>query len=110
MKSFKIQATAKPILCEEPETHLEKMRGLLGRAALSEGRVMLIKSCRLIHTIGMHFTLDVFFLDATGAIVKTVRGLRPGRFAFGGFRARHTIEASAGWLNNPPSFEPLFKQ
>lgn len=86
------------ILCEEPETHLEKMRGLLGRAALSEGRLMIFKSCRLIHTVGMRFALDVFFLDKTGAVVKTVRGLRPGRGAFGGFRARHTIEASSGWL------------
>ena len=103
MRSFQIKTSAAAILCEEPETHFERMRGLLGRAALSEGRLMFFRSCRSIHTVGMRFALDVFFLDENGAVVKTVRGLRPGRVALGGARARHTVEAAAGWLAVLPS-------
>ena len=91
-------------LCEEPETHIEKMRGLLGRTAdsLPPGRIMLIRRCRLIHTFGMRFPLDIVFTEAAGAPVKTIRNLRPNRIAYGGFRARHTIEAAAGWLRDAP--------
>ena len=98
MKTYTVVADEPALVCEEPETHIEKMRGLLGRDGLPEGRVMLIRDCRLIHTFGMRFPLDVIFVNAYGKVVKTARKLRPGRVAFGGFRARHTIEAQAGWV------------
>ena len=91
------------IHCEEPETHFEKMCGLLGRDTLPPGRIMLLRRCRLIHTFGMRFALDIVFIDRSGAPVKTVRNLRPNRIAFGGFRARHTIETSAGNADLLPS-------
>jgi len=85
------------IICEIPETAIERMRGLLGRDGLEKGRVMLFRNCRLIHTFGMRFALDVVFTNAYGEVVKTIRNLPPNRIAFGGLRARHTIEAQAGW-------------
>ena len=106
MKFYPLQNGA--IQCEEPETHIEKMRGLLGRDTLPPNRVMLLRNCRLIHMIGMRFPLDIVFIDASGATIKTVRNLRPGQIAFGGFRARHTIEASTGWLPGDISFKQLF--
>ena len=91
-------ASAASIVCEEPETHFEKMRGLLGRGGLARGRVLLLRDCRLIHTFGMRFALDVVFAGKAGEVVKVVRGVPPGRVVFGGWRARHTFEAQAGWL------------
>ena len=102
--------TATDIAYEIPDTTVGRMRGLLFRDGLPRGRVMVFKNCRLIHTAGMRFALDVFFVDKKGGVVKIVRGVKPGRIVFGGFRARHTVEAEAGWLPEDAVFDPKIFQ
>jgi len=58
---------------------------LLGLAHLDRDRVgagLLIPRCASVHTFGMRFALDVYFLDEEGAIVSVRRGIRPRRVAF----------------------------
>ncbi|MFN8161502.1 MAG: DUF192 domain-containing protein [Solirubrobacterales bacterium] len=55
---------------------------LLGLAFLERGRAgpgLLIPRCRSVHTVGMRFALDVHFLDADLAPVRSRLGVRPGR-------------------------------
>lgn len=80
-------------------TRRERMRGLLGRDGLPRGECLLLDPCGAIHTIGMRFALDLVFLDADGRVVGVRRDVRPGRMAWGGWRARTTLEAAAGWLD-----------
>lgn len=75
----------------------ERMRGLLGRPPLKTGEGMLIERCRLIHTIGMAYPLDLVFLDRHGRVRKTIAGLAPMRVA-GSLGASMTLELAAGGL------------
>jgi len=57
---------------------------LLGLAYLDrrEAAPLLIRPCRSVHTFGMRFALDLYFLDEEGTVVAFRRGVRPGRIAF----------------------------
>ena len=75
----------------------ERMRGLLGRPPLAPGEGMLIDECGMVHTFGMHYRLDLAFLDPRGHVCKLVHELRPARCA-GKFGARSTLELAPGTL------------
>ena len=75
-----------------------RLRGLLGRPALGEGQGMLLLGCSSVHTVGMGYPIDVAFLDRDGVVVRTIRGLTPGRLGFGGPGAEHALELPAGRL------------
>ncbi len=40
---------------------------------------LLFPRCRSIHTFGMRFALDVFFLDAEGRVLRAELAVPPGR-------------------------------
>ena len=59
----------------------ETTRGLLGRPALQSDEGMLIHDCRLVHTVGMRYALDLVFLDRAGKVRKLVSKVAPLRMA-----------------------------
>jgi uncharacterized protein len=71
---------------------------LLGLAFLGRERAgagLLIPRCSSVHTFGMRFPLDLFFLDERGAVLSVHRNVRPRRLA----RHRHAaavLELPAG--------------
>jgi len=80
---------------EVAETFGERARGLIGRDDLPHGRGMLIPKCNCIHTCFMRFPIDATFLDRHGAVVKTVRDIRPWRFwVWGGWKASQVLETA----------------
>ncbi len=76
----------------------ERTRGLLGRAPLQADEGMLINECRLVHTLGMGYALDLVFLDRDGRVRKLVSGLKPLRMA-GSFSASATLELAPHTLD-----------
>jgi uncharacterized protein len=55
---------------------------LLGLALLDRSRAgqgLLIPSCRSVHTFGMRFRIDVFFLNRDGCVLREERAVRPAR-------------------------------
>jgi uncharacterized membrane protein (UPF0127 family) len=57
---------------------------LLGLALLPAERAgpgLLIPRCSSVHTFGMRFALDLFFLDASGQVLAVRRAVPPARFA-----------------------------
>ena len=57
---------------------------LLGLAYLDRGaagRGLLIPRCSSVHTFGMRFDLDLYWLDEAGAAIEIRRGVPPRRFA-----------------------------
>jgi uncharacterized membrane protein (UPF0127 family) len=73
----------------------DRTRGLLGRPPLQSGEGLLIDDCRLVHTVGMGYPLDLAFLDRGGRVRKLVKALAPLRMA-GSLAARTTLELAAG--------------
>lgn len=70
-----------------------RRRGLRRREELDGAFV--IPSCRWVHTMGMHFTIDVAFVDRDGVVIKIVR-MRPWRLGAPVKHGRWVIEASTG--------------
>ena len=77
------------------ESTLERMRGLLSRASPAGTQGMLLPACRLIHTFGMRYAIDVIYLDRTGRVVKVTAALTPGRID-GHWQARSVLEMGEG--------------
>lgn len=83
---------------EELGTHVARgfRERLIGLAWSRSPRAaaLLLPRCRSVHTFGMRFPLDLFWLDARGEIVRVDRGVRPWRIARCR-RARAVVEVPA---------------
>ncbi len=65
---------------------------LLGLAWLDRGEAgagLLIPRCASVHTFGMRFPLDLFFLDELGDLLDMRRAVPPRRLAF--VRGAHAV-------------------
>lgn len=72
-----------------------RMRGLLGRKNLKAGEGLLLWPCSSIHCFGMHFPIDVIFLDRQTRVISLRENLTPGSRA--SYRqARCVLELRAG--------------
>ena len=85
---------------EVATTLCQRMRGLLGRRELPAGHGMLIENCGSGHTVGMHCSLDVIFLDRAWQVRCVCRDVRPGRLmVWGGWTGLRALEVASGWLD-----------
>jgi uncharacterized membrane protein (UPF0127 family) len=55
------------------------LRGLAWRDPAKAGPGLLIPRCSSVHTFGMRFELDVYFLDRSGHILSVRRQVPPRR-------------------------------
>ncbi|VBB06598.1 Hypothetical protein LUCI_1834 [Lucifera butyrica] len=63
------------------DTFFRRLRGLLGTKTLPAGQGLVIRPCNSVHTLGMHYAIDVLFVDNKDCILKIVADLRPGKWA-----------------------------
>jgi uncharacterized membrane protein (UPF0127 family) len=61
------------------DTHMSRLRGLLGRMKLRTDEGLWIVPCQGIHTIGLLFPIDVIYLDANGRVIHIIERLGPFR-------------------------------
>ena len=80
------------------ETLLERNRGLLVLAPLQHGQGLLIMNCMSIHTLGMHYPIDLIYLNRALQIIKLVSAIAPRRASIC-WRARSVLEAYPGSIN-----------
>lgn len=73
----------------------ERGRGLLLRRQLDSETAWLLPRCRSVHTIGLHYRLDLLFCDADGRILRIDEDVRPCRIAREG-RACQVWELRSG--------------
>lgn len=79
------------------KTPWRRMKGLLGKRGLATGEGLLILPCNAIHTLGMHFNIDVRFFDRRGNLVQTIANIPPGKWwIWGGWKAHSVLETAAG--------------
>src|SRR5260370_33926891 len=79
-------------------THWTRLRGLIGteKSAFEPGQALWIVPCRGVHTLAMHFPLDVIYLDQSGRAVDVHSGVKAWRFAPVRLRAGSVLELPSG--------------
>jgi uncharacterized protein len=60
-------------------TRRARLLGLAGLDREAAGEGLLLPRCASVHTFGMRFELDLFFLDAAGEVLSARRGVPPRR-------------------------------
>lgn len=78
------------------ETSVRRMIGLLGRERLETGTGLLIVPSQAVHTVAMHFAIDVIFLDRNWRVVSLRRAMPPFRMTGLHWNARCVLELPAG--------------
>lgn len=71
----------------------DRWRGLLGRSEVTGGIVL--PSTRWVHSLGMHFSIDVGFVDSDGVVVDVVT-MAPWRIARPRLGCAWVLEAERG--------------
>ena len=79
------------------ESFLDRNRGLLALAPLQVGQGLLITKCNSIHTVGMHYPIDLIYLNRALQIVKLVMSIVPSRASIC-WRASAVLEAYSGTI------------
>lgn len=77
---------------EIANTFLRRLIGLLNRHSLKRGEALILRPSCSIHTLFMHFSIDVIFLDKMGRVVEALPSFKPFRFSPIYFNANLTIE------------------
>jgi uncharacterized membrane protein (UPF0127 family) len=63
------------------DTHITRLRGLLGRMRLRSEEGLWVVPCQGIHTIGLLFPIDVIYLDEHRRVIHVIEHLGPFRIA-----------------------------
>jgi uncharacterized membrane protein (UPF0127 family) len=82
------------IRAEEARGVFQRMRGLRGRAGLSPGEGLAMRT-KQVHTIGMTFSIDAIYVSRRGSVLK-VANLAPGQIGPLVPRAKWVVEVGAG--------------
>ena len=90
---------------ERARTPWARMRGLLGRRRLPEGRALCIEPCTSIHTLFMKFPIDALFLRGDGVVVRAIARMRPFRLTRFYPAAAMAVELAAGTLERTATRE-----
>jgi uncharacterized protein len=60
-------------------TPLARLRGLAGLPAMPPHAGLLLPRTRSVHTFGMRFALDLYWLDRNGRVIRVDRAVPPRR-------------------------------
>jgi hypothetical protein len=82
------------------DTLVTRIKGLLGRRDFRPGEALIIKPCNSIHTLFMHFSIDVLFVNKHHRVIKAISSLPPGRLTFIYFNAAFVIELPSGTIQS----------
>lgn len=59
------------------DNFLTRLKGLMGSKTLSSFDGLLLKPCKQVHTIGMRYSLSIWYVDKKLRIIKIVDDLKP---------------------------------
>ena len=79
-----------------------RTKGLLGRSHLPLDQGLWILHCNSVHTFFMQFAIDLVFVNKKMIVVKTVKGVKPGRVTLPVLSANSVIEFADGFLDKYP--------
>ena len=58
-----------------------RLVGLIGTSKLSDGEACWLEPCNSIHTMGMNYAIDAYFLNRNQQVVQVLKNLKPNRFS-----------------------------
>lgn len=96
-----INETNNQILAERAtmaRSFFTRLKGLLGTRSLEPGAGLLIEPCKSIHMFGMHYAIDVVFLDRAYNVVGLVQDIEPGKMSKVYGKARSALELPSGTI------------
>jgi uncharacterized protein len=73
-----------------------RLVGLLGTKHLPPQDACWIKPCNSIHTVGMKYAIDAYFLNKKNEVVSIVKNLKPNRFSPLAWKAHSVVEFVSG--------------
>ena len=79
---------------------LRRLVGLLGTQNLPEDEAYWLIPCNSVHTLGMKYPIDVYFLDKKNRVISEIKNLKPNRFSPLLWKAHSALEFKAGTLKN----------
>lgn len=59
----------------------DRLCGLLGTSTLAEDEVCWLLPCNSVHTIGMRYAIDVYFLNKDNEVISIMRNMKPNRLS-----------------------------
>ena len=65
------------------DTFLTRLRGVKSLKNPAKGIKMVLRNCRMIHTFGVKYDLEIRFLDKNDREIKRIERLKPWRVAIG---------------------------
>ena len=80
------------------DTFCSRLVGLLNRRSLNRGEALILRPTCSIHTLFMHFAIDVLFLDKKSKVIAVHSSLKPFRFSPIYFNADLAIELPEGTI------------
>ena len=80
---------------EVADNPFTRRKGLLGRDGLAPGSGLWIFPCESVHTFGMHFSIDLVYLNRKYVVKKVRKNVPPGRLSVC-WTARSILELPAG--------------
>lgn len=89
----------------EATSFRSRLRGLCLRDRADAGPGLLIPRCASVHTFGMRFPLDLFFLDREGRVISVRRQVPPRRVVWQR-GARSVLEIPSPEGESQPAPEP----
>ena len=96
----KIKNSALPFEVVEAKSFLTRLVGLLGTKRPFAEKVLYIKHCSGIHTVGMKYPIDVVFLDKNSKVSRLYEFLRPNRLTRIRMKDHGVLEFPPGTIKN----------
>jgi uncharacterized membrane protein (UPF0127 family) len=78
----------------------DRLRGLLGTKTLPENEACWLIPCNSVHTMGMRYPIDVYFLNRDNEIVSMIENMAPNRFSPLVLKAHSAVEFKSGAKRN----------
>lgn len=80
------------------DTFSSRLKGLTFRDKMEGKEGLVLFPCNMIHTFGMHFSIDVVYLSKDNTVLRLIENLRPNRIAPIVPKAHSVMEVPAGIL------------
>jgi uncharacterized membrane protein (UPF0127 family) len=68
--------------------------GLLFRAKLKNDELLWLQPCKAVHTVGMRYSITLFYLDDDCNVIEVLREIKPNRFSIN-LQAASVVETLA---------------
>ncbi len=74
----------------------DRLRGLLGTQTLGDDETCWLIPCNSVHTLGMRYPIDVYFLNKKNQIVSMIENLAPNKISPLVWDAHSVLEFKSG--------------